>query len=187
MDRVSKRLLFVVQAAILIFRGTGCAVVPSPAHARTLPSPRDCAGQARPKAEPPALAVVSPKDQARRLVSWLQGDVSGSALGSSEAFSGQMLSRDVERQYREMSAELGWKLQPWRLVGRELSLQLSGGLKKWARVKDHASGETHRLRVYQIPTPRLKSVTPQSVQPTPPAVQPTPASRSLSEVTKLAA
>jgi hypothetical protein len=112
------------------------------------------------------LSVRPAKEHATRLIAWLHGDTTGSRIADAECFSGPILARDLQRQYAEMAAELNWCEQPWRRVGRELALMISGGKKTWERVSD-SSGSRHRLRVYVIPPPRLASVTPLRRRPTP--------------------
>lgn len=113
-----------------------------------------------------ALADRTPAEHARRLVTWLQGDVSGSSITTSEPTCGAVLSRDAQRQHREMCAELGWNLRPWQRVSRELSLMISGGKKTWKWVTDEI-GERHRLRVFHIPARGLAVVACRSSDATP--------------------
>lgn len=153
----------------------GGAVLPAASSVATAGADaRDKPGHLRPTPSPVALRVLSPREQALRLLAWLQGDVAGTEIEASEVFSGPMLARDVQRQYREMAAELGWAEQPWRLVGHELALATSGGVKKWSWVSDPQTGARHRLRVYVMPSPRPRAVKALRKSPTPVAARPTP-------------
>lgn len=171
MHRLRLQLLAAVNRLLGPVRGSGRAVLPAASSvAAARPEQRE---MPRPPS-PVALRTVSPREQALRLVAWLQGDVSGSEIEVSEPFFGPILARDVQRHFREMCVELGWSEQPWRLVGRELALATSGGVRKWRWVADPGTGERHRLRVYVVPSPRPRAVKALCKSPTPVAARLTP-------------
>lgn len=81
--------------------------------------------------------AMTPHEQARCLMNWLQ--VNGKGGGWATA-------RAMRRWHTEMCLEFGWRPHAWNPVGRALALLTSAGKKIYRDV-----GDGVRVRVYPLP------------------------------------
>ena len=85
------------------------------------------------------LTVVPARDQAERLLRWLQDD----------GVAGKIWASEVLEIYHDMVIELQWTEANWNTIGNHLR-QLTGGRKTYDYCTDK-HGVEHRLRFYKIP------------------------------------